>query len=67
MFDATTILAYKGKNKAVIGGDGQVTFGQTVLKNNATKIRTLHNGEVLADLPVLLQTHLTFLICSKSI
>ena len=26
MFDATTILAYKGKNKAVIGGDGQVTF-----------------------------------------
>lgn len=48
MFDATTILAYKGQNKAVIGGDGQVTFGQTVLKNNATKIRTLHNGEILA-------------------
>ena len=48
MFDATTILAYKGKNQAVIGGDGQVTFGQTVLKSNATKIRTLHNGEVLA-------------------
>lgn len=48
MFDATTILAYRGKNKAVIGGDGQVTFGQTVLKNNATKIRALHNGEVLA-------------------
>ena len=48
MFDATTILAYRGKNKAVIGGDGQVTFGQTVLKNNATKIRALHNGEILA-------------------
>mgnify|MGYP001123550291 FL=1 len=48
MFDATTILAYKGRNKAVIGGDGQVTFGHTVLKNNATKIRTLHNGEILA-------------------
>lgn len=48
MFDATTILAYRGKHKAVIGGDGQVTFGQTVLKSNATKIRTLHNGEVLA-------------------
>lgn len=28
MFDATTILAYKGANKAVIGGDGQVTFGE---------------------------------------
>jgi ATP-dependent HslUV protease subunit HslV len=48
MFDATTILAYKGRNKAVIGGDGQVTFGQTVLKNNATKIRALYQGEILA-------------------
>ncbi|MDF1881581.1 ATP-dependent protease subunit HslV [Sulfurimonas sp. MAG313] len=48
MFDATTILAYKGENKAVIGGDGQVSFGDTVLKNNATKIRTLYKGEVLA-------------------
>ena len=48
MFDATTILAYKGKNKAVIGGDGQVTFGNSVLKGNATKIRTLNNGKILA-------------------
>jgi len=48
MFDATTILAYKGKDKAVIGGDGQVTFGSTVLKGNATKIRTLHHGKILA-------------------
>lgn len=48
MFDATTILAYKGPNKAVIGGDGQVTFGNTVLKGNATKIRTLYNGKILA-------------------
>lgn len=48
MFDATTILAYKGKNKAVIGGDGQVTFGNTVLKNNAVKIRKLYQGKVLA-------------------
>ena len=47
MFHATTILAYKGRNKAVIGGDGQVTFGDTVLKSNATKIRTLHHGEIL--------------------
>jgi len=47
MFDATTILALKGKNKAVIGGDGQVTFGNTVLKNNATKIRTLYQGKIL--------------------
>jgi len=48
VFKATTILAYKGKNSAVIGGDGQVTFGDTVLKGNATKIRTLHHGEILA-------------------
>ena len=47
MFHATTILAYKGKDKAVIGGDGQVTFGDTVLKSNATKIRTLHHGDIL--------------------
>ena len=48
MFEATTILGYKGEGRAVIGGDGQVTFGDTVLKGNATKIRTLHNGSVLA-------------------
>lgn len=48
MFDATTILAYKGKNRAVIGGDGQVTFGSTVLKGNATKIRSLYQGKILA-------------------
>ena len=47
MFEATTILACRGENKAVIGGDGQVTFGNTVLKNNATKIRKLYNGKVL--------------------
>jgi ATP-dependent HslUV protease, peptidase subunit HslV len=49
LFDATTILAYKSEDgKAVIGGDGQVTFGNTVLKNNATKIRTLYKDKVLA-------------------
>ncbi len=37
MFDATTILAYKGQGEAVIGGDGQVTFGNTVLKGNCYK------------------------------
>jgi len=48
MFEATTILAYRGDDHAVIGGDGQVTFGNTVLKGNATKIRTLHHDEILA-------------------
>jgi len=48
MFHATTILGYKADGKAVIGGDGQVSFGDTVLKGNATKIRTLYEGKVLA-------------------
>jgi len=49
MFHATTILGYKADGKAVIGGDGQVSFGDTVLKGNATKIRKLgKDGEVLA-------------------
>lgn len=48
MFHATTILAYKGTNGSVIGGDGQVSFGNTIMKGNATKIRKLDNGKVLA-------------------
>ncbi len=48
MFDATTILGYKADGKAVIGGDGQVTFGNAILKGNATKIRKLHHGKILA-------------------
>ncbi|RDU74388.1 HslU--HslV peptidase proteolytic subunit [Helicobacter anseris] len=52
MFEATTILGYKcefeGKKYAVIGGDGQVTFGNCVLKNNATKIRKLYNNQILS-------------------
>jgi len=49
MFHATTILGYKADGKAVIGGDGQVSFGDTILKGNATKIRKLgKDGEVLA-------------------
>lgn len=48
MFHATTILAYKGKHGSVIGGDGQVSFGATILKGNATKIRKLSGGKILA-------------------
>lgn len=48
MFHATTILAIKGKDKSVIGGDGQVSFGNCILKGNATKIRTLYNGQILS-------------------
>lgn len=48
MFEATTILAIKGEKKSVIGGDGQVSFGNTILKGNAKKIRKLYNGKILA-------------------
>jgi len=49
MFHATTILGYKAEGKAVIGGDGQVSFGDSILKGNATKIRKLgEDGKVLA-------------------
>lgn len=52
MFEATTILGYRGevdgKKCAIIGGDGQVSFGNCVLKSNATKIRTLYNDKILS-------------------
>ena len=44
----TTILCVRKDGKVVIAGDGQVTFGQTVLKSNAKKLRRLGNGSVLA-------------------
>jgi ATP-dependent HslUV protease subunit HslV len=45
---ATTILAVLRDGKLALAGDGQVTFGDTVLKARAVKIRTLHRGKVLA-------------------
>lgn len=44
----TTILGVRIGSKAAMGGDGQVTMGQTVIKHNASKIRTLAEGRVLA-------------------
>jgi len=49
MFRATTIVAVRKNNQTAIAGDGQVTFGQnTVMKQNATKIRRLYEGKVIA-------------------
>src|SRR5215470_925045 len=48
MFHATTILAVRHKDRAVMAGDGQVTFGQTVVKQHARKIRRLYNDRILA-------------------
>ena len=45
---ATTIVSVRRGDKVVIGGDGQVTLGNTVMKSNARKVRRLAGGNVLA-------------------
>jgi ATP-dependent HslUV protease subunit HslV len=44
----TTILSVRRAGKVVIGGDGQVSMGNTVMKGNARKVRRLYKGQVLA-------------------
>ena len=44
----TTILCVRKEGRVVIAGDGQVSFGQTVLKSNARKVRRLAKGDVIA-------------------
>ncbi|NBU13473.1 MAG: ATP-dependent protease subunit HslV, partial [Alphaproteobacteria bacterium] len=45
---ATTILMVRKDDEVVIGGDGQVSLGPTVIKGNAKKVRRLGKGEVIA-------------------
>jgi ATP-dependent HslUV protease subunit HslV len=47
-FRGTTILSVRRNGKVVIGGDGQVSMGNTVMKGNARKVRRLYKGKVLA-------------------
>jgi ATP-dependent HslUV protease subunit HslV len=44
----TTILTVRKGGKVVIAGDGQVTLGQTIIKGNAKKVRSVGNGNVIA-------------------
>ncbi|QQD25106.1 ATP-dependent protease subunit HslV [Venatoribacter cucullus] len=44
----TTIVSVRRGNQVVIGGDGQVSLGNTVMKGNARKVRRLYDGKVLA-------------------
>ena len=44
---ATTILMVRKGSRVVIGGDGQVSLGQTVIKSNARKVRRLGKGQVI--------------------
>ncbi|HEV2670572.1 MAG TPA: ATP-dependent protease subunit HslV [Gemmatimonadales bacterium] len=45
---STTILSVRRDGQVAIGGDGQVTVGETVMKANANKVRTLKGGKILA-------------------
>jgi len=47
-FRGTTILSVRRNGHVVIGGDGQVSFGDTVLKGNARKVRRLYQDKVIA-------------------
>ena len=47
MFKGTTILCVRRGGKVAIGGDGQITMGTTVLKQNARKIRKMYSDKVL--------------------
>ena len=47
-YRGTTILSVRRNGKVVIGGDGQVSLGNTVMKGNVKKVRRLHNGTVIA-------------------
>ena len=47
-YDGTTIMSVRRGNKVVIGGDGQVSQGNTVMKGNARKVRRLYKDQVIA-------------------
>ena len=47
-FCGTTIISVRRKNTVVVGGDGQVTMGDTVMKGNARKVRRLYKDQVIA-------------------
>lgn len=47
-FRGTTILSVRRANQVVIGGDGQVSLGNTIMKGNACKVRRLYKGQVIA-------------------
>lgn len=47
-YHATTIIAVRHQDRVALGGDGQVTLGDTVVKGTAQKVRKLRDGKVLA-------------------
>src|SRR3990167_7602090 len=47
-YRGTTILSVRRNGKVVIGGDGQVSMGNTIMKGNAKKVRRLYKNQVIA-------------------
>ena len=47
-YRGTTILSVRRNGKVVVGGDGQVSLGNTIMKGNARKVRRLHHDKVIA-------------------
>ncbi|CAN5210647.1 ATP-dependent protease subunit HslV [soil metagenome] len=47
-YHGTTILSVRRNNKGAIGGDGQVTLGDTIIKGNARKVRRLYHDKIIA-------------------
>ncbi len=48
MIRSTTVICVRKDGKVALAGDGQVTLGETVIKQTARKIRRLYNGQILA-------------------
>ena len=60
-YRGTTILSVRRDGKVVIGGDGQVSLGNTIMKGNARKVRRLYNDKVIAGFAEVQQMHLHYL------
>ncbi len=48
MFRGTTIISVRCRGEVAVGGDGQVTLENTIMKHTAKKVRRMHNGSVIA-------------------
>ena len=46
-FDGTTILSVRNTNEVALGGDGQVSLGDTIMKSNAVKVKRIYHDKVL--------------------
>ena len=64
-FDGTTIVSVRNHNEVALGGDGQVSLGETIMKSNAIKVKRIYQDKVLVDLQEERQTLLHYLKNSR--